>query len=92
MKKRKLMEPNWTWRVLDNEMMFQPDNMDFLDEPKIKQPLPAEPTPLDFVQLYFMEQVVDFIVTKMNRYAQQYIAKNIGTSAYSSALLETDRS
>jgi len=62
--------------MLDVRSTFLPVNISS-EEAKILGTLPANTTPLDFVMLYVTEELIDITVAKTNRYAEQYIAKNV---------------
>ena len=39
--------------------------------------LPQNPTPFEYLRLYFSDEIVDAIVVETNRYADQYITRNV---------------
>ena len=54
-----------------------PPDLLFRGEEKLLEAMPANPTPLDYFQLYFTDAVVDLLVIETNRYAEQYIQRNV---------------
>ena len=71
------MTPGWSWTLLDDATKFVPASVNFQQEAKVTASLPDDATPLDFVKLYFTEQVIDLVVIQTNRYAEQYIASHV---------------
>jgi len=60
----------------DDHVQFIPFVIDFQQKAKVMAPLPDDPSPLDFMKLYFTKHVIDLIV-ETNRYAEQYMTNNV---------------
>jgi len=76
-KKAKTVASGWSWTLLDDATKYVPASVNFPQEAKVTASLPDDATPLDFVKLYFTEQVIDLVVMQTNRYAEQYIASHV---------------
>ncbi|XP_065182258.1 piggyBac transposable element-derived protein 4-like [Sycon ciliatum] len=59
----------------------EPNVPPFTGQPGIKMPLPDDPTPLDYVKLFFTAQFWVMLVTETNRFARAYIDANAETLA-----------
>ena len=76
-KKAKTVASGWSWTLLDDATKYVPASVNFQQEAKVTASLPDDATPLDFVKLYFTEQVIDLVVMQTNHYAEQYIASHV---------------
>lgn len=66
----------------DNEWTRRDDKPDlppFTGNPGQTEPLPPNPSVMDFVNLFFTASFWSLLVRETNRYAQQYLRKNEGT-------------
>jgi len=79
-KKRKQAVPSTTFKLtmFDNDdAQFIPVVINFQQQAKVVVPFSDDPSPLDFVKMYFTEHVIDLLVVETNRYAEQYTANNV---------------
>ena len=67
----------WSWTNLDQTTSYVPPDLLFRGEEKLLEDMPANPTPLDYFKLYFTDDVLDLLVVETNRYAEQYIQRNV---------------
>jgi len=54
-----------------------PPDIPFTAGEKMNATLPDNATALDYLKLYFTDEIMDVIVEQTNKYAEQYIAKNV---------------
>lgn len=54
-----------------------PPDVPFTAGEKMNATLPDNATALDYLQLYLTDAIMDVIVEQTNKYAEQYIAKNV---------------
>lgn len=70
----------WVWRMLKDDNVHRvPDvaaSTCGATHTITAGSLPQNPTPFDYMRLYFSDDLVDAIVAETNRYADQYIALN----------------
>lgn len=59
------------WTCDPAVVRVKPNQPPFTTIPRIKVPLPADPTPLNCFQLFFTDQLIAKIVEETNRYAEQ---------------------
>ena len=77
--RQRLLEAKW--KPADHE----PNIPDFTATPGIQVELPDEPSEVDFVNLFFTNDVFDLLVTQTNLYASQYISNHPNLFAHSQA-------
>ena len=65
----------WVWNDIQKGQNFRPHNVPFQTVERTKERLPNNPSALDYFKLYFTNRIVDHMVTKTNRYAEQFLDK-----------------
>lgn len=56
------------WKNIDNEPVIP----QFIANSKINKPLPDEPTPMDFINLFLDDKLYNLLITQTNLYAKQH--------------------
>eukprot|EP00117_Sycon_ciliatum_P029475 scpid41094/ scgid23460/ len=56
-----------------------PTALPFTGNSGLQMPLPDDPTPLDYLKLFFNEDFFEYLVTETNRYARAFIDANLHT-------------
>ena len=64
--------------MMDADVQSVPDVTSTCSQTEtVNASLPQNPTPFDYLRLYFGDEIVDHIAEETNRYADQYISRNI---------------
>ena len=67
---------NGKWTLLGEGTKFVPPDVPFVAQEKINATLPQNATAVDYLKLYFTDEMVDFMVLETNKYAEQFISSN----------------
>ena len=66
----------WTWEQVNVGEQVQMEDFQFNENEGLKVRIRDNPQPIDFVELYFTETLLQLIITETNRYAEQYVEAN----------------
>jgi hypothetical protein len=67
--------PRLLWTPANNDE-FDPKAIPFTGTEGLRVRIPDDPEPIDFFNLYFTDEIFQYIADETNRYAEQFIAAN----------------
>ena len=66
----------WTWEQVNVGEQVQMEDFQFNENEGLKVRINENPQPIDFVEIYFTETLLQLIVTETNRYPKKYVEAN----------------
>ena len=68
--------PNYVWTDTAVDGNYRPRDIPFTVVEGLRNPMPKDAEPIDYLKLYFTDEVIDIIYKETNRYAQQHVETN----------------
>ena len=72
--------PNFIWNDTESDGDYRPINIPLTDVESLREEMPLDAEPIEYISKYFTGEVTDIICKETNRYAEQYIETNAAIS------------